>query len=712
MLSMFSRMINVIKASAPRWFPLWAPTPMGPSGHRNVVGLSRTLEDITAPEDAKWWYEWVSASSTRNWMLKDPVCDWFDCTTKGARNRARYPTGPMGPVGHKPKGIPSDHHDQFHSFILERGNEFENGVLDDIIRVLGQDNVLDLECRNPRHASEVEKTLDAMNEGIPVIHGAAVHDVQSKTYGIVDLLVRSDWLERLFHRIPVSVNPTDSATLLHDPDEPQNPSGPPYHYIVIDIKYSVLQLTVDGIHILNSGSFPAYKSQLYIYERALNAIQGYSNSCAYILGRGWSLRTRTGTLKSDNPFDQLGTIDYNTRDAKYIDMTSQALEWLRDCRSESATHWNLTSPPLTREELYVNMCNTHDGEYHDAKRTLAEKYNELTLLWRVGPVHRKHAHDLGIYSWTDPRCTPATLGIKTAYTSGILNAILTVNQPHTRVYKSGQKIVPRYIESRMCNWHVRDPIEFYVDFEVINYIMFRESSPNYKNRKSLILTIGVGYYVPGTNEWKYEHFTVNDDTLDEENRVCTEFSAFVEDLAAEYGTPVPKCYHWAHAEQTFWKDVKTRHKDTYSHWASNWEWVDLLELFQKEPIAIRGSLSFGLKDIAKAMRSHGMIQATWPESDCTDGLSAMLCAVKSIRKSRELGIPLHSDPLMKDIIAYNEADVKVVGEILQYLRTHHVQPDDLDGSSTPTPSPSPGQNPASSPTLVPSVRRSSRLASK
>ena len=61
----------------------------------------------------------------------------------------------------------------------------------------------------------------------------------------------------------------------------------PYHYIVIDIKFSTLPLRANGKHLLNSGSYPAYKAQCLIYTDAIGLIQGYTSRYAFILGRRW-----------------------------------------------------------------------------------------------------------------------------------------------------------------------------------------------------------------------------------------------------------------------------------------------------------------------------------------------------------------------------------------------------------------------------------------
>ena len=62
----------------------------------------------------------------------------------------------------------------------------------------------------------------------------------------------------------------DEAALA--PDEVVNKASKldgPYHYVVVDIKFSTLPLRADGVHLLNAGKFPAYKSQAWIYTQAL-----------------------------------------------------------------------------------------------------------------------------------------------------------------------------------------------------------------------------------------------------------------------------------------------------------------------------------------------------------------------------------------------------------------------------------------------------------
>jgi uncharacterized protein YprB with RNaseH-like and TPR domain len=64
------------------------------------------------------------------------------------------------------------------------------------------------------------------------------------------------------------------------------------------------------------------------------------------------------------------------------------------------------------------------------------------------------------------------------------------------------------------------------------------------------------------------------------------------------------------------------------------------------------------------MKEHGMIETVWcDETECADGREAMLVAWNAY-KSRN---PLKSKG-MKEVIKYNEVDVKVLQEILSYIR--------------------------------------------
>jgi hypothetical protein len=74
---------------------------------------------------------------------------------------------------------------------------------------------------------------------------------------------------------------------------------------------------------------------------------------------------------------------------------------------------------------------------------------------------------------------------------------------------------------------------------------------------------------------------------------------------------------------------------------------------------------FKLKEVAKAMYSHGMIQTKWDsDSEISDGLGAMMGAIEYYKDPKNA----KNKKMMKKIEHYNDIDTKVVWEIVKYLR--------------------------------------------
>ena len=78
-------------------------------------------------------------------------------------------------------------------------------------------------------------------------------------------------------------------------------------------------------------------------------------------------------------------------------------------------------------------------------------------------------------------------------------------------------------------------------------------------------------------------------------------------------------------------------------------------------MVVRGALGFGLKAIANAMHSHGIIETNWADSP-VDGLGAMVGAWRCDEEAREKGVPMNQLPLMVEIARYNEVDCRVMME--------------------------------------------------
>ena len=100
-------------------------------------------------------------------------------------------------------------------------------------------------------------------------------------------------------------------------------------------------------------------------------------------------------------------------------------------------------------------------------------------------------------------------------------------------------------------------------------------------------------------------------------------------------------------------------------------WYDFLnKVMNKEPVAVRGALGFGLKAVANAMHSHGLLETNWADSPI-DGLGAMVGAWRCGEEAQQKGVSMTELPLMAKIARYNEVDCKVMMEIVRYLRADH-----------------------------------------
>ena len=371
---------------------------------------------------------WISATKTYNFMNNDCLVDWLRLY------------GKTMPINNGNK-TPVQNNETFTQFLRRKGIEFEKGVVDflksryDLVSLPSYYNL-----------ENVEKTIDLMKRGVKIIHSASVQNTKNNTFGILDILIRSDYIPVLFGDEYKSDDLYVPAPKLGDVN---------YHYRVIDIKFSTLKLTSDGIHLLNQARVPAYKSQLCIYNDAVSRIQGYDAKKAYILGRRWNY-TQSGNFFSGNScFDKLGLIDFENKDREFINKTKLAVNWYRDLLMYGES-WNI-SPP-SRIELYPNMC-VDSGEWNSVKEKLAEELSDITMLWQCGPKNRDNAMIHGVSSWKDVNCNNKTLGLGEAY-GGIVNKIIKINKSDNDTLVRPTKIEKNLLDVERCS----DKVDLFVDF--------------------------------------------------------------------------------------------------------------------------------------------------------------------------------------------------------------------------------------------------------
>ena len=566
---------------------------------------------------------WISATKTHNYMNKDPLIDWLNVYSKRERSFSMD------------YSLPNNSNETFTQFLMKKGVEFEKKVVEYLKEKFPVKTISNFYTKET-----AKETLKLIKEGFPIIHSAPLYNQYNKTFGIIDLLIRSDYINKIINNDVLTSEEEKIGCKFHDN----------FHYVVIDIKYHTLQLSSDGLHMRNSGRIPGYKSQLYIYNEIISSIQKYKPECAYILGRRWNYTSRQQKYSNDSCVDKLGIINFKEYDEHIKGLTKKAVSWYRNVL-KNGVNWNL-SPP-SNDNLYPNMC-VDAGEWNSYKEKLANRLSEITMLWQCGIKHRKNSFNKKIKSWKDPNCNADTLGVYNSYKK-IVNSILDINRQET------DKIRPYKIQNNFMNWKNEVDNELFVDFETFSDLCQNFNEMPLQKSFNIIYMIGVGYKENGS--WKYRSFICEDITYKSENKVMKDFINFYNEKSR------PPIYYWC-AEQNFWnKSVSKQIENGFNMSNSRIDnWKDLQKIFKnkEEPIVIKNCFNFGLKNIVKHMRHYNMIN-TQLDAECKNGMMAMVKAWNCYTNFQK---PVES-AVMKDIEKYNEFDCQSLYDIIHYLRQNH-----------------------------------------
>lgn len=586
------------------------------------------------------WDEMISPSSIRNYLLKDPLLDWFKLYN--IRSINDIPQRKIQGLNR----LSNNNESGFIKYIMDQGNLFET----DVYKLLSNKfQVVEVaESFQARQYDKYLETVEYMKKGVEIIYQGVLHDYENKIYGCPDLLVRSDRLSKIF-------NKTDFDT--SDLNQPSQKLNIPFHYVVIDIKHSTLYMASNNINLLNSNSIPAYKGQVYLYNKALGKIQGIEPRCAYILGK---LSICKNIYETDF-MNKLGIINFQDYDKQYNYLVKDAIKWVLNLR-KNGHKWKLLPKPSI-PELYPNMKNEKDGVYRPLKNDLNNIINEITSIWMCGYKKRQYAHSHSIYSWKDKKCTSKKLNFKPGKIAKTVDEILKINRQNKKIISYGT--LSEYSDE--WKYFGDDVMEFYIDFETINSNMGKLNINNNRySSNEFIFMIGIGWYE--NNSFQYKCFTADKREYEYEYVMVKEFLNFINSVQLINNKSESIFIHWTKAEPQNYKKLINRHSDKND--IINIKFYDLYNLFYQNNIVINGSLNFSLKNIAKAMYKNNMIKSNWNENNsCSNGLNAMLYAFKLYEK---LDIVKQSEPIMKDIIEYNKIDCKVLWEILDYLRKNNI----------------------------------------
>jgi hypothetical protein len=595
---------------------------------------------------------WVAPTHLKNYFLNDTILDYFKMQDEHSANVSalRQPASSNNPI-------------------FQQGYNFEAKIWDYLRTKYPSDSIKIAATAFAANPDDIQRTIKAMEHGYAIIYQAPLQDTTAYYRGSCDLLIRSDWLRRLF------------TNLVELPQQHGCRYNRRYHYIVVDIKWMILKLRANRMTSLSYPLLRAYQAQLGLYNYMLGQLQDYTPTATYILGKSVQIGQRYY-----NTWYCPAIFTYST---SFLEEMVAAIEWRRSVRQFGATwiingapsldaldeqHGDSYAAPLLPPSLpslplmigdasaflYPNMTNKYDAPYTQRKRAIAHELKELTLVWNIGIKQRRVAHEAGVYRWDDIQCTSDVLGLhQNSKISTIVDKILLLNRcPH--LFQQPDASVLNATEGASC---------FFLDFETVQSCLLDDTGTSCNN--NIVFMIGLGHITHMHSDdssstmqqdtWTYLNWAITSNNKKREFRNIRNMLRYV----CEYQSPV--IYHWSHAEYTTLQAINRSHNGRLHKYLSQITFVDLYKVFYDNNIVIPGALSFTLKDIATALYNRGHITtAIWSTSPAgaaptsiNNGFDAMMSGIQLFKNFNKAKFD--------EIVKYNEIDCRVLFDIYTWL---------------------------------------------
>ena len=122
----------------------------------------------------------VTATETKNYIIKDYLIDYFIEEKKNDKFIDK-------------DTIINKKDNLFITYICNKGIEFEQYIINYINK-----NIIPVESVSPYiNDTNIKICLQLMEKGVPVIHSVPFLDLKNKTKGVIDLIVRNDYITKL-----------------------------------------------------------------------------------------------------------------------------------------------------------------------------------------------------------------------------------------------------------------------------------------------------------------------------------------------------------------------------------------------------------------------------------------------------------------------------------------------------------------------------------
>lgn len=628
----------------------------------------------------------ISATRISNYIKNDMILDYLDLldenkimldenfkiTKKRTRTITDNPDDPDDSDNPNNNCIKKKSKSSF-DYIVESGYIFESDIMEQIELMMLEknENKKIFKLTETNINLNCEQTINTIiNNKHTIILNSILINKKNFTWGKPDLLVKGEWIEKYIQNNMQHLN-LDSEK-----------------WYVIDIKSSTINLINKGEDISSKLLYNVYKSQIYIYTDALNELlkeHGINNNVNYgfILGKKYKYSVSKNIIIK-KPFEYLGIIDFNkefNNGDNWKNTIINAVSWINDLR----TNWqNFKVNPINKDELYPNMKNTYDKNWHRLKKEIAVKNKEITLLWNCGMSNRKLAWVNGIKHYDDPKLTSTILGFKGSSKETIVSSMLELL--HTDKIHIIDKL------NDHMEWQSKSKWEFFVDFETYNIDAIYDENNDWDNifdSKQKIYMIGISYFINKNVlvhktfileykncymlEKEFENNTQFDNVkygdcifCKNELDLIKKFSDFIKSfkptqMDIEFFKKNIRLCHWSGAEPIIFNKKITEYNLDWNDFYFNW--YDLLKIFKHDryPIIIKECFGFGIKEIVKKLNQYGLIKLSW--SDLDDGLLSSFIA-----RNIYMGGDENYNNNMYYIVEYNYIDCKALHYILEWIR--------------------------------------------
>ena len=550
---------------------------------------------------------WVTASSIKNYIMEDTILDVMN--KKRRRSEENI-------------DIQSDE-----LIRMDMGNMFERDIIDILIKKYFNYFVKIGESYDAKRIDKYNLTMSEMKKGTPIIHQAVLHNHEKQEYGCVDLLIRSDWMDKIFtmkyRHLSQQCNKTNQT-----------------NYVIVDIKFNKLQLNVDGLTIRNEGMIKVYKSQLCIYNNALGYMQGFLPPYAYILGSGWSMAKmengKTEVQKSNDPFDRVGVIDFLDKDIDILNKTDEAVKWIKELNNNE---FDENKPKYYHN--YPNMSNMYDYPYKKRKQSIAENNNELTLISFLTPKNRKIAIENGIDNYLHDDISVEKLGLKGK--TGLIVDTLLKNQKDLVNVISGKYKVPN-----------DDKIELYLDYEFIPI-------DNYYVHEMIPYLCGIGYIDPITNNWTINQIVLESTKKEYLKQMCEKTIEIIKKLSNNFEKNV-RIYTWTDIDRRIFIEQCKKYNllDDIKYKENSIEWLDGHKFCIDHRINFKDAKGFNLKEIGFILNKHKLTDINWKNN------------LSKSNGAKKFYIHNEKWTEKESVLYYNEIDCQIIYEIFKNLKKFQI----------------------------------------